>query len=51
MQYEIAVARQQYTAARAALQEQYLITVDLKDEEAGMMITQQLVDLDKVLGP
>jgi len=51
VQYEIAVARRQYPAARTALQEQYLITVDLKDEQAGMMITQQLVDLDKVAGP
>jgi hypothetical protein len=51
VQYEIAVARQQYQAARTALQEQYLITVDLKDEQAGMMITQQLVDIDKVAGP
>ena len=50
VQYEIAVARQQYAAARAALQEQYLITVDLKDEEAGQMITRQLVDLAKVTG-
>jgi hypothetical protein len=51
VQYEIAVARQQYQAARTALQEQYLITVDLKDEAGGAMITRQLVDLEKVMGP
>ncbi|HEX5012291.1 MAG TPA: hypothetical protein VFY71_18025 [Planctomycetota bacterium] len=51
IQYEIAVARRQYQPARTALQEQYLITVDLKDEQAGALITQQLVELDKILGP
>jgi len=51
VRYEIAVHDSQYQAAKDALQEQYLIAMDLGDEKTQQTVTRQLVELEKILGP
>ena len=51
VQYEIAAGDLQYQPAKDALQEQYLIAMDLGDEKTQQLVTRQMVELDKLLGP
>jgi hypothetical protein len=51
VQYEVAYDARRYQPAREALQQQYLISVDLKDEKVRARITTQLVTLDMLMAP
>lgn len=48
--YEMAMLELDHDVAKEALQEQYLIALDMGDEKTGAMITRQLVSLDSLMG-
>ncbi len=48
--YEMAMLELDHDVAKEALQEQYLIALDMGDDKTGEMITRQLVSLDSLMG-
>ncbi len=50
LEYEMAILDLNRDAAKEALQEQYLIALDMGDEQGTALITRQLVELESVLG-
>jgi hypothetical protein len=48
VQYQAGARARQYDAAKAALQEQYLIALDLQDEKIQQKVQHQLLELDQI---
>jgi hypothetical protein len=48
VQYEVSGRNMQYQPAKDALQDQYLIALDLKDEKVQQQVTHKLVELEQI---
>jgi hypothetical protein len=48
VQYEVSGRQMQYQPAKDALQDQYLIALDLKDEKVQQQVTHKMVELEQI---
>jgi len=48
VQYQVGARQNRYEEAKAALQEQYLIALDLKDDKTQKKVQHQLVELEQI---